>query len=73
MKGENICCNTIGQIEDLPETIQKLIHEAIEDTRDNTGMVLTLALSYGGRQEIIDAVKKNCLAGAFGAAQARRN
>ena len=55
MKEENIRFNTIGHIEDLPETIQILIHDTIEDTCDNTGMVLTLALSYGGRQEIIDA------------------
>ncbi|MZG31155.1 MAG: isoprenyl transferase [Nitrospinae bacterium] len=57
MKNENIRFNTIGHIEDLPNDIQKLIHHSIEDTRDNTGMTLTLALSYGGRQEIIDAVK----------------
>lgn len=58
MKDENIRFNTIGHTEDLPTTIQKLIRHSIEDTCDNTGMVLTLALSYGGRQEIIDAVKK---------------
>ena len=58
MKEENIRFNTIGHIEDLPSAVQKLIQHSIEDTRDNTGMVLTLALSYGGRQEIIDAVKK---------------
>ena len=58
MKEEDICFNTIGHIEDLPETIQILIHDTLEYTRDNTGMVLTLALSYGGRQESIDAVKK---------------
>ena len=58
MKEENIRFNTIGHIEDLPGTIQKLIQNSIEETRQNTGMVLTLALSYGGRQDIIDAVKK---------------
>jgi len=58
MKEENIRFNTIGHIEDLPEAIRKLTHDSMEDTRGNTGMVLTLALSYGGRQEIIDAVKK---------------
>ncbi len=58
LKKENIRFNTIGHIEDLPEVVQKLIQHSVEDTRDNTGMVLTLALSYGGRQEILDAVKK---------------
>jgi undecaprenyl diphosphate synthase len=57
MRDENIRFNTIGHVEDLPQTIKKLIHSSIEDTSKNTGMTLTLALSYGGRQEIIDAVK----------------
>ena len=57
MKDENIRFNTIGHVEDLPAAIQKLIRHSIEDTSNNTGMILTLALSYGGRQEIIDAVK----------------
>ena len=58
MKEENIQFNTIGRIEDLPVSIQKLIQYSIDETRKNTGMILTLALSYGGRQEIMDAVKK---------------
>lgn len=57
MKDENIRFNTIGHVEELPAAIQKLIRYSIEETQNNTGMVLTLALSYGGRQEIIDAVK----------------
>ena len=57
MKDENIRFNTIGHVEDLPAAIQKLIRYSIEDTSNNTGMILTFALSYGGRQEIIDAVK----------------
>jgi undecaprenyl diphosphate synthase len=57
MKDENIRFNTIGHVEDLPRAIQKLIRHSIEDTSSNTGMILTLALSYGGRQDIIDAVK----------------
>ncbi len=57
MKDENIRFNTIGRVADLPETIQELIRHSIEGTRNNSGMILTLALSYSGRQEIIDAVK----------------
>jgi len=57
MKDKNIRFNTIGHVEDLPESIQNLIDHSIEETSGNTGMILTLALSYGGRQEIIDAVK----------------
>ncbi len=58
MKKENIRFNTIGRVYELPGPIQDLIQHAKDFTRDNTGLVLTLALSYGGRQEIIDAVKK---------------
>jgi len=57
MKKENIQFKTIGHLADLPVSIQKLIEYSINETRNNTGMILTLALSYGGRQEIIDAVK----------------
>ncbi|MFQ5482329.1 MAG: isoprenyl transferase [Nitrospinaceae bacterium] len=57
MQRENIRFNTIGHIEELPPDIQKLIHHAQDETRNNTGLVLTLALSYGGRQEILDAVR----------------
>ena len=58
MKEENIQFNTIGHIEELPASIQQLIQYSIDETLNNTGMILTLALSYGGRQEIMDAVKK---------------
>lgn len=58
MQKENIRFNTIGQTDDLPKGIQKIIHNAQEVTEKNDGMVLTLALSYGGRQEILDAAKK---------------
>jgi len=58
MKRENIRFNTIGRIHELPHSIQKLIRHAEDYTRSNDGLILTLALSYGGRQEIVDAVKK---------------
>lgn len=58
MKRENIRFNTIGRIEDLPKDILNLIRETIEATKHNSGLVLTLALSYGSRKEILEAVKK---------------
>ena len=58
MKRENIRFNTIGRIHELPASIQQLIRHAEDTTRSNDGLILTLALSYGGRQEIVDAVKK---------------
>ncbi len=54
----NIRFNCIGQLNNLPRRIQNDIIESIEMTSKNTGMVLTFALSYGGRQEIVDAVQK---------------
>ncbi len=51
----NIRFNIIGKIEDLPEETRDWVLSTIEKTKNNTGLILTLALSYGGRQEIIDA------------------
>ena len=54
----NIVLKVVGKLEDLPAKLQTLIMEVIESTKNNTGIVLTLALSYGGRQEIVDAINK---------------
>ncbi len=54
---DDIVFNTIGDIEDFDQELQSLIRQTMENTRDHKGMVLTLALSYGGRQEIVKAVK----------------
>jgi len=58
MNLENIRFNTIGCIDELPIDIQKLIRHAEDYTRANDGLILTLALSYGGRQDILEAVRK---------------
>jgi undecaprenyl diphosphate synthase len=58
MKRENIRFNTIGRVYELPTEIQDLIQHAKDTTADNDGLVLTLALSYGSRQEILDAARK---------------
>lgn len=54
----NIIFKTIGDIEALPEGVKKELAITKELSKNNTGMVLCLALNYGGRDEIIDAVKK---------------
>jgi undecaprenyl diphosphate synthase len=54
----NIRLIVIGQDEPLPKYLQKKIKEAQSKTKDNTGMTVVLALNYGARQEIVEAVKK---------------
>ena len=54
----NIVFRAIGAIEKLPKGVQKLIKQFEDLTKDNTGVIVTSALSYGGRAEIVDAVKK---------------
>ena len=58
LERNNIVFSVVGRIEDLPPSVQKIISEAIDRTKNNTGLILSLALSYGGRQEIIDAINK---------------
>ena len=55
MQRNNIRLSFIGRCSRLPESVQERIAWAREQTRHNTGMVLTLALNYGSRSEIVDA------------------
>jgi undecaprenyl diphosphate synthase len=48
----------IGKIEELPENLKKKINYAEEKTKGNKKMVLNIALNYGGKQEILNAVNK---------------
>ena len=49
--------NSIGAIENLPKNAQKALAEVIDVTKKNSNITLTLALSYGSRQEIVNAIK----------------
>ena len=53
----NVRFNAIGDLESLPKESFDRINDGILLTKENTGLNLTLALSYGGRQELISAVK----------------
>lgn len=54
----NIRLNAIGDLESLPGVCQQELQEAIDHTAGNNGLTLVLALSYSGRWDIIEAVKK---------------
>lgn len=54
----DIQLRTIGDIKNLPEVVQSELEEVVTQTKSNTRMVLTLALSYGSRQEIANAVQE---------------
>ncbi len=54
---QNIKIQLCGNIEDLSKSLQKSINKAIETTKNNTGLTLNIAFNYGGRPEIINAVK----------------
>jgi undecaprenyl diphosphate synthase len=53
----SIQVNAIGGLKNLPAKAQKTLQEVIEATKKNSRVVLTLALSYGSREEIVNAVK----------------
>ena len=55
---QNIRLEVIGRIKDLPEPVVEDLHNALEKTRANTGMRLVLALNYGARAELVDAVQE---------------
>lgn len=58
LNDNNIRLNAIGNLTNLPSKVQKELNEVIEKTSENKRMTLTLALSYGAREEIVQAVKK---------------
>ncbi|HEX5000400.1 MAG TPA: isoprenyl transferase [Terriglobia bacterium] len=54
----NIQFRTIGRTDQLDPSVQRELQKGIERTRDNTGMIFSVALNYGGRAEIVDAVNR---------------
>jgi len=58
LQSNNIRLNAIGNLTNLPANVQRELQEVIQKTAENTRMTLTLALSYGAREELIQAVKK---------------
>ena len=52
-----VIVNAIGNIENLPNKAKKALNEVIIQTKDNSKIIMTLALSYGSREEIVNAIK----------------
>jgi len=57
MHRNNIRLQAIGKLNALPKNVQKQLFESIETMKNNTGLVLTLALSYSARWDIVRAVQ----------------
>ena len=59
----NVRIKHIGRMDRLPQRLQSAIDDALELTKGNTGITLTVALDYGGRAELVEAVRKLMAAG----------
>lgn len=57
LQENNIRLNAIGNLDKLPKTAQKELLDVMDKTKNNTRLTLTLALSYGSREELVNAVK----------------
>ncbi len=58
LQENNVRLTAIGSLENLPKVCQRELTEAMEQTKDNQGLQLTLALSYSGRRELIKGIKR---------------
>ncbi len=59
----NVRVNVAGRLDGVPEGLRRALEHGMETTANNTGIVFTLAVNYGGRAEIVDAVKDIVAAG----------
>ncbi|HEU4401118.1 MAG TPA: isoprenyl transferase [Candidatus Polarisedimenticolia bacterium] len=58
LQDNNIAFNVIGRIDELSPLVRRDLQEGMEATRDNDGLLFNIALSYGGRAEIVDACNR---------------
>ena len=66
LAGENVRIRAIGSRKELSEEMQEQIKKTEKLTSDRTGIVMNIALNYGGREELINAVKQLCKRAAAG-------
>ena len=64
MHQENVKIRFLGDISELSEDLQKIVKNAQEKTKENTGVNLNIAFNYGSRAEIINAIKSIVASGA---------
>jgi undecaprenyl diphosphate synthase len=68
MVRNNVSLRCLGQKDRIPPEVRTVLERVIRETADNTGLILNLALSYGGRSEItqaVQAIARKCVAGAL--------
>ena len=71
--GNNIRFQAIGHIDGLAPDVRKELAAATAKTQSNTGMILSVALNYGGRAEIVDAARKAAAEGEITEASIEKN
>lgn len=57
LKKNNVRAKVSGRLHEVPERTRRSLQSMVDETRDNTGIVFNLAINYGGRAEVVDAVK----------------
>ena len=72
MVANNVRFNVIGDIDGLPPNAQTSVMKGIDGTAGNTGLILTFALNYGAREEILRAVRSIALLSRSGSIQAEQ-
>ena len=63
MHKENVQIRFIGDMSRFSAKLQKILNNSVETTKNNTGVILQIALNYGSRDEITNAVKKIVMSG----------
>lgn len=58
LHGEGVQLRHVGRLERIPELLRRKVVDAIELTRDNQRLILNVAFNYGGRAEIVDAIRR---------------
>jgi undecaprenyl diphosphate synthase len=58
LHANNVRLNAIGALDGLPRVVQMALNKALADTAQNDGLILNLAINYGGRSELVNACRR---------------